>query len=1084
MKIQIRQFFIFLLLLVSAGVTAQTVLRGTVTDSEDGSRIIGATVTEYDKDRRIIKGTITDPNGNYNLRVENPEDIIIISYIGYASAEFSILGREVINVELESSAILMEEVVITAESDFNSLTGVAQRDITGSQVRIDMSESKHLGVVSAEEALQGKISGLDIMTSGNPGGGSQIVIRGLGSLGGSTPLIVVDDIEQNITIDEGFDFGAADQEDIGDLVNISPQDIKSIDVLKDAASAAIWGSKGADGVLIIQTHRGKRGSTSFEYQGKYTINVQPPPVPMLNGDEYIMMQLEQLHNQLGLFEVPDEIAYDKDYVDFYNYNKNTDWVEAISQTGFINDQYFRISGGGDKARYFASVNYQTNDGTTVNTALNRLSTRINLDYNISSKIRFSVNFNYSNSAKEDNYEFRFDLNNNGIIDEDERKVNVRQMAYIKAPNMAIWEHDENGNLTGEYFTPVYSYQGDGDQYFNPVAVANLSSNDQNDNQVQNSFVMDYNVLTWLRFRQTISFQYLNRKRKHYLPIDAIGTDWLNDLVNRAWEQNYTTNKILSRSQLTFIPRLKNPAHSVSGMLLAEVEMQTTEFAALSTSRGPGGGITDPAADATMHWINSSSSENRGIGLRSSFNYKYKDRYLLSMIASVDGSSKFGSNHRWGLFPSVSLGWRFSEEEFLSGIEVLSDSKLRFSWGQTGKQPTSAYDRHAIFNTSDPNLYIENPIIIQEQIQLENLKWQTVSQMNLGLDLGFLNDRIILTGEIYRKITEDILWKNYKIPKTSGYTVLKYYNGGMLENKGWEFYTQVGIIRKDRLRWDVNFNIANNFNVFLEFPENFNNEVDINIGNGLYPRRADIGQPVGAFYGFRYLGVWPSDEDVVALDAYGNVLLDANKEPVPLTFNKQYRFVGGDAIYEDINHDGNIDLLDVVYLGDSNPDFIGGFGSTFTWRQFRASIQFHYRTGFQIVNEVAMDTEGMLDKNNQSKAVLSRWRIQGQDEEGMIPRAYMNHPANNLGSDRYVENGDFFRLNNLTFSYMLPRETCSRIGFKSLDFAITLRKIVTFTYYTGQDPEIPQTGDDPFWFGTDDARTPIPKSYVFSISAGF
>ncbi len=1080
MKILIRQIFIFFMLLVSAGVSAQTIIRGTVTDSEDGSRIIGATVTEYDKDRRIIKGTITDPNGNYNLRVENPKDIIIISYIGYTSAEFSILGRAVINIELKSSAIQMEEVVITAESDFNSLTGVAQRDITGSQVRIDMSEAKYMGVVSAEEALQGKVSGLDIMTSGNPGGGSQIVIRGLGSLGGSTPLIVVDDIPQDIKIDEGFDFGSADQEDIGDLVNISPQDIKSIDVLKDAASAAIWGSKGADGVLIIQTQRGKRGSTRFEYQGKYTINVQPPPIPMLNGDEYIMMQLEQLLNQQGLFEIPDEIAYDRDYVDFYNYNKNTDWVEAISQTGFINDQYFKVSGGGDKTRYFASVNYQKNDGTTKNTSLNRLSTRINLDYNISSKIRFSVNFNYSNTAKEDNYEFRLDTDGDGK----KERVNVRQMAYIKAPNMAIWEHDENGNLTGEYFTPIYSYQGDGDKYFNPVAVANLSFNDQDDNQVQNSFVLDYNILAWLRFRQTISFQYLNRKRKQYLPIDAIGTDWLNDLNNFAWEQNYTTNKIISRSQLSFIPRLKNPAHSISGMVLADVEMQSTEYAALYTSRGPGGGITDPAANAPILRLNSGSSENRGIGLRSSLNYKFKDRYIFSMIASIDGSSKFGSNQRWGLFPSVSLGWRFSEEEFMSGIEALSDAKLRFSWGQTGKQPSSAYARHAIFNTSNPNQYIDNPIIIQQQVQLENLKWQTVSQLNLGLDLGFLKDRIILTGEIYKKTTEDILWKNYKIPKSSGYTVLNYYNGGMLENKGWEFFTRLGIIRKERLRWDVNFNIANNFNVFLEFPENFNNEVATNIGNGLYPRRADIGQPVGAFYGFRYLGVWPSDEDVVALDANGNVLLDANKVPVPLTFNKQYKFVGGDAIYEDVNHDGNIDLLDVVYLGDSNPDFIGGFGSTFVWRQFSASAQFHYRTGFQIVNEVALDTEGMLDRNNQSKAVLHRWRIQGQDEENMIPRAYMDHPANNLGSERYVENGDFLRLNNMTFSYRLSRETCSRIGLKSLDFAISMRKILTFTNYTGQDPEIPQTGDDPFWFGTDKARTPVPKSYVFSISAGF
>ena len=284
---------------------------------------------------------------------------------------------------------------------------------------------------------------------------------------------------------------------------------------------------------------------------------------------------------------------------------------------------------------------------------------------------------------------------------------------------------------------------------------------------------------------------------------------------------------------------------------------------------------------------------------------------------------------------------------------------------------------------------------------------------------------------------------------------------------------------------MNGNIASNTNTFLEFPESFNNEVATTLGNGQYPRRADIGQSIGAFYGFRYLGVWSSDEEVVALDANEDILRDINGTPIPLTYNNEYAFVGGDAKYQDINFDGNIDLLDVVYLGDSNPDFIGGFGANLMiWKQFRINAQFHYRTGFQIVNEIAMDSEGMLDKNNQSKAVLHRWRIQGQDESGMIPRAYMNHPANNLGSDRYVENGDFLRLNNITFSYSLSRKMLSRIKLNTLDFAFTMRKIYTLTNYTGQDPEIRQVGDDPFWMGTDNARTPIPKGFVLSISLGF
>ncbi|MCK4922644.1 MAG: SusC/RagA family TonB-linked outer membrane protein, partial [Bacteroidales bacterium] len=753
---------------------------------------------------------------------------------------------------------------------------------------------------------------------------------------------------------------------------------------------------------------------------------------------------------------------------------------VITQPGYINDQYFKVSGGGDKTRYFASVSYQENVGTTVNTGLDRLSTRVNLDYNVSRKIKFSVNFNYSNTAKEDNYILKVNLDGKG----GDENVNVRKMAYIKAPNMAIWEHDANGNLTGEYFNPVYSYQGNGDEYFNPVAVADLSINDKNDNIVQNSFSLDYHAVPWMKFRQNISFQYLNTKIKQYLPIDAIGGDWLNELNNKSSEINTATTKITSRSQVFFIPRFQNIDHSLSGSAMMETDMKSSESAAFYTSNGPGGMIFDPAANATIYELQSNSSETRDLGFLGSINYKFKDRYIFSINGRLDGSSKFGTNQRWGLFPSASLGWRFSEEELFSNQTILSDGKFRVSWGQTGKQPGKTYARHSIFLPPDPNQYMDYPVIVQDNVQLDNLKWQTVSSWNVGLDLGLQKDRIIFTAELYQKITSDILWNPYNIPNSSGFTKLAYYNGGALENKGWELFTRMVIIRTENMFWNVNFNLSRNINTFLEFPENFNNERATNIQNGEFPRRADIGLPIGTFYGFRYLGVWPSDEDVVALNAEGNILTDLNGDPIPLTYNNQYAFAGGDAIYEDVNHDGNIDIWDVVNLGDSNPDFIGGFGTVFSWKQLRLSTQFHYRTGFQIVNEVALATEGMLDKYNQSKAVLRRWRIQGQDEPDMIPRAYMDHPANNLGSDRYVEDGDFLRLNNLTFSYEIPKNVCKKIGVNTMDFGFTMRKIYTFTNYSGQDPEIPQKGDDPFWFGTDKARTPIPKSYVLSISVGF
>jgi hypothetical protein len=450
---------------------------------------------------------------------------------------------------------------------------------------------------------------------------------------------------------------------------------------------------------------------------------------------------------------------------------------------------------------------------------------------------------------------------------------------------------------------------------------------------------------------------------------------------------------------------------------------------------------------------------------------------------ADASSRFGSNNRWGIFPSASVAWRFSEEPWLQKLNFLTEAKLRFSYGQAGKQPSGYYDRHAIFNTVNPSQYVDEPIVVPRQIQLTDLKWQTLTQTNLGLDL-FLFKRIDITGELYMKTTENLLWRNYEIPYSSGFATLKWYNGGELRNEGWEIDFSVHAIKRSSVNLRLNFNISHNVNSFTKFPDNFNREVDLNIGNGQYPRKANLGEPVGSFYGFRYLGVWPSTEDIVALNDGGGTLIDVNGDPIPLSYKGSYIFQGGDAIYDDVNHDGQINLLDVVYLGDSNPDFIGGFGFNFSWKDLRISSQFHYRTGYEIVNEIALKTEGMLDKNNQSKAVLHRWRAKGQNEEGMLPRAYLFHPANNLGSDRYVEAGDYLRLINMTISYSLPKPVIMKLRIRSLDFAITMRRIFTLTNYSGQDPEIPQDIEDPFWFGTDKARTPPPKAYTFSMALGF
>jgi len=1086
---RIRIIAITFLVLINCGEAfsqAKPVIRGRVIDKGDKTMVIGANVIEYDASNRVISGTITNVNGDFVLEMKNAGNVVKVSMIGYNVATVKVDFTKPIIVELEPTDIEIGEITITAKATTsNRLTNIDERDNASSTVKIELMDMQNQANVSVADALQGKISGLDILSaSGDPGSGSQIVIRGLSSMGNNKPLIVIDGIPQD-NIPSSFDLSSADSEDISNLINIALQDIKSIEVLKDAASTAVYGSKGADGVLLIETHKGRMGKVQFDYQYKYSLNIQPPAIPMLSGDEYIMLQLEEWHNSRGVFDVPNEIAYNRDYVDFYNYSQNIDWLGAITQNASTHDHYFKISGGGDKTRYFTSFGYIDEGGTTINTRSKRFSTRINLDYFLSQNLLFSIQFNYTNNTRNDN------------ISIDGR--NIREMAYIKAPNMSIWEYDFEGKRTGEYFTPINSYQGSGSSYFNPVAVATLGKNDRISHSLQNTFKLKYNINDWLTFNETVSFQYDGAKTNNYLPYNAIGADWLAWNINKAEESNNIYSAIKTETQLAFDSPFKSNKHVVTGALTWVTNHSGYEWMNLQSNKTPSTNIQDPSIAGQINWIGSGSGQNRDVGALANLNYKLLDRYMLQTILRADASSSFGSNYRWGLFKGIMAGWRFSSEPFLESLTFLGESMLRFSWGLSGSQPGDPYARYATYITTDNGAYINNPAIVPSQIELNNLKWQSITTTNFGLELNLFKDRLYIEGDVYEKVTSDMLFQRYDIPVSSGFNRLSWFNGGKLLNKGWELMVNYKAIKTKNLTWSIDFNTSQNINSFEELPENFNTERSTSIDNGQYPQRVVVGEPIGSFFGVRYLGVYATDADAVAKDAAGNVLYDSKGKPVPMMYKNNYTFKGGDARYEDINHDGKIDLNDATYIGDCNPDFIGGLGTSLKFRNFDFSLNFHYRVGFDIINGVAIQTEGLGStydfwmggvhyydngKNNQSKAVLSRWRVQGQNEPGMLPRAYLDHPANNLGSDRYVEKGDFIRLNNIKFGYRLSQDICNKLGLNSVNLALSARKLMTFTKYTGQDPEIGQDASDPFWIGVDNAKTPPPKIISFSISVGF
>jgi len=1074
-------FFVYLLFSVQGSFGQEMLVRGKVTDAADNEPIIGGTIVEVDEEQRIIKGTVTNVNGDYAFEVTNSSAKLVFSYVGYKSQEINLAGRSTLNVALEGDIVQLEGVVIVADQAYTDpITNVSERDRTGSSVKLEILESTTAGVTSLEDAMQGQMSGVSIVGSGDPGSGGSIVIRGLGTLGNSEPLIVLDGIPQDVRADADFDFSTADVEDIGQLVSIAPQDIKSIEVLKDASTTAIWGSKGANGVIQIETKRGAFGKTKFTYQLKRIWSIPKPYLPMLNGDEYIMLQLEELHAPTGIYSLPPELSGDPRLLgkDFYNYTQNTDWQEAVTQNGLGNDHYFQVNGGGQKTNYYGSISYLDESGTTINTGYKRLTSRVNFNYKISNKLNLESRISYTYSARDDNYTSTFKDKSN--------RTNIRRAAIRKAPNMSIYEYDALGNITDEFFSPIMSYQGSGKTWYNPVAMGLLSDDDKEDNKVESTFSLSYKMFKWMRFQETVSYTYLNSKRNRFLPSNAIGVDWLDQENNYARESDESANRLLTRSQLFLNPKI-NANHKLTSVIMFETNEEVSDYISLNNSRLASVLLKDPAVDGQFRYYDSKGSVNRSVGGLGQVFYSFKDRYLTTLNARMDGVSLLGRQSRWGFFPSVSFGWRFSEEAFIKQYSFINDSKLRFSYGLTGNLGRlKEYSRHATYGTVTdmPNQYTSYSALFPRSIQLDKVKWETVTQWNVGLDLALFNNRFDLTFEVYEKLTSDILWKDYDIPSSSGYSDLDFFNGGKIMNQGWEFLFRLYPVRNENFSVRLDFNISHNVNKYLEFPNNFNPEQSVTLGNGEYPRRANIGEPIGSFYGLEWLGVYPDEESVVVMNENNQVIYDAQGKPLKPVYTTGFEFGPGDAIYADQNHDGVIDLLDVVYLGDANPEFEGGFGIMFTYKKrLTASMHFHGRFGYEIVNQIAIETQSMSDRENQSKAVLKRWRKPGDEFPGILPRAYMGHPANSLGSDRFVEDGSFFRLNSITVKYSVPKKISKKIGLDDVDVALSSRKLYIWTNYTGQDPEI-RRSTNPFWMGADEGRTPPPTTYFVTLMIKF
>lgn len=1049
--------------------------------------VVDVTVAEVDADGRTIRAVKTDVEGNFVIKVADIKHKLSFSHISFRPQEFTINARTTFNITMESNSKDLGDVVVVSQRKVdNGMVQIAERELTTAQSHISAKELEEMQAASIDQALQGRLPGVDITAnSGDPGAGMQIRIRGTSSINSSNdPLIVVDGMPYETSIPSDFNFGSADELGYASLLNIAPSDIKDITILKDAAATAVWGSRAANGVVVITTKRGSVGKPSFTYTNKTSVTKQPEAIPMLSGDQYSTLIPEAYMNSTGTplnTQTIKEFQYDPNDPYWYNnYSKNTDWIKAITQTGITQDHSISMTGGGEKARYFASLGYLDQKGTTVGTYLKRISTRINLDYIVSERIRFRSDLSYS-----------FTDNNKNFA------LNLRDLAYRKMPNMSIYEYDEFGNLSGNFFTPANNIQG---QYggvssssnvsgtVNPLAMAKQGKNNIINQRITPHFNLQYEILKKVLMATfDVQFDINNNKNNSFLPQTATGRPWTEPSVNRAYDGDIDVFNVQSKANLVYTPNFKNQKHKLISFLSLNTYDNKYVSQEILVTNTASSILQDPSNPSrTLNGsLVSYTGQTRSVGLLANGQYSYKDKYLFNAGIRADGNSRFGPANRYGIFPSASFKWRMSDEKFMKRFEKsIDDLSFRASYGQSGNAPRRDYSYINTYNTFSWT-YLGQAGVYPANMELSNLKWETIIGQNAGINLSMFKKRFTADVEFYVNRTKNMFFPGLQIASINGYNSVDM-NVGTMDNQGFELGLGTTPYKTKKWQIDFNFNIARNVNVIKEISDLYPLDKGDITQNGQFKTFLQVNNPFGSFYGFKYKGVYKDVASTIATDQSGKNIIGPTGQTIYMKFNYPsigYTFQPGDAMYEDINHDGNINYQDIVYLGNSNPKFTGGFGSSVTYKgAWKFTAFFNYRYKFDLVNGTKINTTNMYGFDNQSTATLRRWKKDGDITD--MPRALYRSGYNWLGSDRYVEDASFLRFRTATIRYTAPRKIAQKLKIKNLSGYVTVENLYTWTNYTGQDPEVTVRGSDPFRVAIDYSYTPPVKTFTIGITASF
>jgi TonB-linked SusC/RagA family outer membrane protein len=984
-------------------------ISGVVTDSESGDPIPGVTV--------LVVGTnigdATSREGEYSIQVPEGNNVLRFSSIGYTTLDEQIGNRNIINVEMESDVAMLDDVVVSGYS------AVPRREITGSLSQVSGRDIGGLDIQSPDQALQGRIAGARVSNlSGQPGGSTYIRIRGIGSINaGNSPLYIVDGVPIS-DVDRSGTLGSSSASNALNAIN--PRDIESIEVLKDAAAAAIYGAQAANGVILITTRRGSAGETQFNLSANYGISEELNRIDIIEGPEWVELQYEafewwgEFNNNSSWEAIAANNIGGWTLQDVADGNvPHYDWQDALMRTGTTQRYDLSASGGNDETRFFISGGYNNSGGVAIGTDFDRMNLRANIDHQANDKLSFELNLNTSFTEQ------------NGALQEGFYSGSPFFAGQWLRPTDPIY--NEDGSFAES--------SGGG---YNPVAANELDTRNSTQKQLIGNVSALYSISEHLNFRSNWGLDYRTTEDIDYRAPESPAGSALGGYrfdANRN-VTNFTTNQVVNFFN-TF-----SDVHRVRALGGFEYRREARETFSASGQGFPSGLFRTLQNAAEPLSVTGFGSEYRIASFLSRVQYDYDDTYLTNVSVRYDGSSRFGEDRRWGLFYAGSLGWRISNNSFMDfSNSWLDELKLRVGYGITGNSSISNFASRQLFTSG--GAYNNNPALTPSGLGNNLLTWEESATINVGLDWELLKSRIYGSLDIYSRENSKLLLDR-ELPSDSGFGSLTE-NAGRVQNQGIELEIGAVVVDRGGFLWSSDINITWQRNELLEL-----NEGADRIGSSYF-----VGRPLTEYYMYRYAGVNPADGRPMFEDRNGNITY------TPTTASE-------------------IENDDRQFVGDSFPESFGGWFNEFNYKGFQLDVLFQYNFGQTSYNSFTGSfTDGaFFRRNGLIENSRNRWTEPGQITS--VERAYVNssYPGRTTGfttSSRFLENASYIRLKNVQFAYQIPGATVQRIGLRNARVFVQATNLVTWTEYNGIDPEV---------VGTNNAIYPQSRTLTTGIEIGF